>query len=99
MLRLVQKQLSLPTDVYKQCRFRFQMTYIYIYPITDINKVKQMQRTGTEAIRTQLQPSKPKREITKIANSQNTKITYGQPSDHLFPKRWPLSNRNQTKIK
>ena len=28
-------------------------------------KVKSMKRTGTEAIRTQIQPSKPKREITK----------------------------------
>ena len=46
-----------------------------------------MQRSGTEAIRTQIQPSKPKREITKITNSQNTKRTYGQPSEQLFPKR------------
>ena len=56
-----------------------------------------MQRSGTEAIRTQIQPSKPKREITNITNSQNTKRTYGQPSEQLFPKRWPLSNRNRTK--
>ena len=61
-------------------------------------KVRSMQRLGTEAIRTQLQPSKPKREITNITNSQNTKKTYGQPSEQLFPKRWPLSNRNRTKI-
>ena len=54
-----------------------------------------MQRSGTEAIRTQIQPSKPKREITNITNSQNTKRTYGQPSEQLFPKRWPLSNRNR----
>ena len=47
--------------------------------------------------RTQLQPSKPKREITNLTNSQNTKRTYGQPSEQLFPKRWPLSNRNLTK--
>ena len=43
-------------------------------------------------------PPKPKREITNITNSQNTKRTYGQPSEQLFPKRWPLSNRNRTKI-
>ena len=49
--------------------------------------VKSMQRSGTEAIRTQLQPSKLKREITNITNSQNTKITYGQPSGQPFPKR------------
>ena len=41
---------------------------------------------------------KPKRVITNITNSQNTKITYGKPSEQLFPKRWPLGNRNRTKI-
>ena len=50
-------------------------------------KVKRMQRPGTEAIRTQTQPSNPKREITNITNSQNTKRTYGQPSEQLFPKK------------
>ena len=44
-----------------------------------------MQRSGTEAIRTQIQTSKPKREITNITNSQNTKRTYGQTSEQLFP--------------
>ena len=44
-------------------------------------KVKSMQILGTEAIRTQIQPSKPKREITKITNSQNTNRTYGLPSE------------------
>ena len=39
-----------------------------------------MYRLGTEAIKTQLQPSKPKLEITNITNSQNTKKTYDQPS-------------------
>ena len=56
-----------------------------------------MQRSGTEAIRTQIQPSKPKREITNIINSQHTKRIYGQPSEKLFPKPWPLSNQNRTK--
>ena len=64
----------------------------------DTIKVKRIERSGTEAIRTQIQPSNPKREITNITNSQNTKRTYGQPSEQLFPKRWPLSNRNRTKI-
>ena len=32
-----------------------------------LKKVKSMQRSGTEAIRTQIQPSKQKREITKEA--------------------------------
>ena len=41
-----------------------------------ITKVKSLQRSGTEAIRTKIQPSKPKRKITNITNSQNTKRTY-----------------------
>ena len=57
-----------------------------------------MQRSGTKAIRTQLKPSKPKQEITNITNKQNAKRTYDQPSEQLFPKRWPLSNRNRPKI-
>ena len=56
-------------------------------------KVKSMQRSGTEAIRTQ----NSKREINNITNSQNTKRTFGQPSEQLFPKWWPLSNQNRTK--
>ena len=32
-----------------------------------------MQRSGTGAIRTQIKPSKSKREITEYSNSQNTK--------------------------
>ena len=38
-----------------------------------MRKVKSMQRSVTEAIRTEIQPSKPKREITIVTNSQNTK--------------------------
>ena len=60
-------------------------------------KVKSRQRSGTEAIRTQLQRSKPKREITNITNTQTSKRTHSQPSEQLFPKRWPLSNRYRTK--
>ena len=55
-----------------------------------------MQRSGTKAIRTQTQPPKPKRQITKIKTSQNTKITYSRPSEQLFSKRLPLSNPNLT---
>ena len=40
--------------------------------------VKSMEIPGTDAIRTQIQPSKPKREITKNTSSKNTKRTYGQ---------------------
>ena len=55
-----------------------------------------MQRSGNEAIRTQIQPSKPKREITKITNSQNTKRTYGQPSEQLFPQKVATQQSKQT---
>ena len=34
-------------------------------------KVKSMPTSGIEAIRTKIQPSKPKRDITKITKSQN----------------------------
>ena len=61
-------------------------------------KVKSLQRPGTEAIRTQIQPSKSKREITKITNSQNTQRRYGLPSEQLFRKRWLLSNSNRNKL-
>ena len=44
-----------------------------------ITEVRSMQRSGTELTRSQIQPSKPKQEITKITKSQNTKRTYGQP--------------------
>ena len=54
-----------------------------------------MQRSGTKATRTQIQPSK--REITKNINSQSANKTYGLPSEQLFPKRWHLSNPSRTK--
>ena len=53
-----------------------------------------MQRSGTEAIKTKIQPSKPKRGIIKITNSQNTKKTYGQPSEQLFPNRCLIFSQN-----
>ena len=61
-------------------------------------KIKSMHRSGSEAIRTQLKLLKPKREITDITNSQNTKRTIGQQSGQLFPNRWSLSNRNRLKL-
>ena len=84
-------------DIGSDC-ISFWSLLIYYFQVNYINlKVKSMQTSGTEAIRTQLQSSKPKREITNITNSQNTKRTYGQLSEQLFPKRWQLSNRNRTK--
>ena len=45
-----------------------------------------MQRSGTEAVRTQIQPSKPKRVITNITNSQNTKRHMVYRVSSYFPK-------------
>ena len=81
------------------CEFLI-FAYIFAFTVKENEvKVKSMQRSGTEAITTQIQPSKQKCEITNMTYSQNTKRTYGQPSEqlHVFPKRWPLSNRNRTK--
>ena len=47
-----------------------------------------MQRSGTEP------KSIPQNQNTK---SKNTKRIYGQPSEQLFPKKWPLSNLDRTK--
>ena len=43
-----------------------------------------MQRPGTEAIRTQIQPSKPKREI--LTNGQNKKEHMVNRVSNYFPK-------------
>ena len=43
-----------------------------------------MQRSGTEAIRTQLQPSKPKREITNITNSQIPLMFFVEKNVRIF---------------
>ena len=57
----------------------------YISPFTDsINNSKKYAKITNEAIRIRIQPSKPKREITNNTNTQNTKITYGQPSEQLI---------------
>ena len=55
-----------------------------------------MQRPGTETIKIQIQPSN---HSWKQLRLQIIKIqrTYGQPSEQLVPKRWPLSNPNRTK--
>ena len=55
-----------------------------------------MQRSGTEAIITQIQPSKTKRKITKITNRQttNSQNMVNRVSSYL---RWTLRNRNRTK--
>ena len=78
--------------------FRDNYSFLHLEMLYALYKnVKSMQRSETETIRTQIQPKKPKWEITTITNSQKTKRTYGQPSEQLFPNRWPLSNRNRTK--
>ena len=54
-------------------------------PTVCFEERKSMQRSGIEAIRARIQLSKPKQEISNITNSQNTKRTYGQPIEQLFP--------------
>ena len=49
--------------------------FTFRYFLENITKVNSMQRSETEAIKTYIQPLKPKRKITKITNSQNTKRT------------------------
>ena len=49
-------------------------------------RVKSMQRSGTEAIRTQIQPFKPKREINNITYSQNTREHMVNRVSSCFPK-------------
>ena len=63
-----------------------------------VAKVKRKQCTGIGTRRTQILPSKPKREITKITNRHNTKRTFGHPSKQFFPKRWQLSHLKRTKL-
>ena len=59
-----------------------------------------MQRSRTDAIRAQLQHSKPKREITNITNSQNTKRTYMvNRVSSFFPKGGHSATETELKIK
>ena len=58
-------------------------------------KVKSMQRSGPEAIRTEIQPSKPKRETTLAHGLENKRI-YGHRVSSYFPN-CGLSNPNRTK--
>ena len=52
--------------------------------VPEVIKVRSMQRPGTEAIRTQIQSLKPKREITKIKNIKNIKRTYCQTTENIW---------------
>ena len=84
-----------------------QPSYIsYMFILYIQQKGISMQISGTETIRTQIQPSKRKREISKITNSQNTKRRYGQRMQSLvclfcvvnytiiFPYMCPLLRMN-----
>ena len=57
-----------------------------------------MQRSGTETIRTQIQPSKPKREITNITNSKNTKEHMVNRVSSDFPKGGHSATETELKI-
>ena len=85
-----------PNDFTQMSLFVTNPTTECVRPAFSQIKVKSMQRPGPEAIRAQIQPSKPKRKITETTNSPNAKRTYGQLSKQLFPRRWPFSNPNQT---
>ena len=63
-------------------------------------KVRRMQSSGNEAIRTQIQPSKPKREKTNITNSQNTKIKRNMVNrvSSYFPKGGHSATETELKI-
>ena len=56
-----------------------------------------MQKSCIEAIRTQLQPSKSKREITKITNSQNTWKHAVKRLSSYFPKGGHSATENHNK--
>ena len=69
-------------------------------------RVKRMQRSGTEAIRTEIQPSEPKRENTKITikhYNETMNRVHGCKHQHFKPKLTKLhvvgSRRVQLKIK
>ena len=87
------------------CSFvRTSVTFVkfaskFCVKVSHWNRVKVMRKqwTWTGAIRRRIPLSKPKWDINKITNRQNTTRTNGQPSRQLFPKRWSLSNPNRTK--
>ena len=57
-----------------------------------------MQRSGSEVIRTQIHPSKPKREITNITYSQNTKEHMVNRVSSYFPKGGHLATETELKV-
>ena len=97
------KQPYTVIDIFTLCSFIFHESDI-IFRVISIallfviaKKVKSIQRSGIEAIRTQLQPSKHKREITNITNSQIQREHMVNRVSSYFPKDGSLSNRNRTK--
>ena len=72
------------------------MSLMWIEVTTDRRKSKSNKYAMTRKWGNQGPKPATKWEVTKITNSQNTKRTYGQPSEQLFPKRWPFSNPNRT---
>ena len=76
--------------------FRCLSVYIkalYIYTLKS-NRVAMIRKWGNH---NQIPLLKTKWEKIKNTNRQKTRRTNGQPSRQLFPKRWLLSNPNQTK--
>ena len=104
MQELIQNMLNLiflerndriffPTQVNVQKRIILRY---YLNEVTG-RKVKSMQRPGKEAIITQIQPSKPKREITKIANRQQQIKHMVNRVSSSFPKDGHSANPTELK--
>ena len=61
-------------------------------------KLRRVQRSGTEAIKTQIQPSKPKREITNITNTSSQNINMVNQVRSLFPKDGHSATETEQKV-
>ena len=71
------------------------MPDIDVYPLLE---VKRMQRPGTEAISTHIQPSKPKRNITSLTNSQIQREHMVNRVISYFPKGGHSATKTELKI-
>ena len=72
--------------------------FLYALHIVGSIKVKSMQRSGTKAIRTQIQPSKPKRKIINIINSQIERDHVVNRVSSYFPKGGHSATETELKI-
>ena len=87
------RKIAILFGLCKDCHCRVLRPHKVVSPLLKVTSNDQ-ELTQSE----QIMHSKPKWEITKITNSQYSKRTSGQPSEQLFPKRWPLCNLNRSEI-